>query len=393
MSDEAKGITQKELGERLRKAREAVGLTQASAAAEIDMARTTIVAIEQGNRRVRMDELQSLARVYKTSANSLLRQEAVHVDLSPQFRKLSASSADAEVAAQLLADLSKAEVELENLLGVAKATHYPPERPIGPGDIRLQAEQDALELRQRLGLAQAPVQDIVTLLELDLGIRVFLRRLPGNISGLFAYDDAIGACILLNANHPKTRRTQSAAHELGHFVSQRRRPEILTLDQVDNSREERYATAFGRAFVTPARAVIQKFQEVTSGASHLTRRHVIMLAHYFGVSREAMVRRLEELSLTKSGTWEWFQKNGGITDEQERQVLGDLAAQDRAGPEANRPTTLRLAMLAEQAWRRDLLSEGQLARLLKLDRVQLRELLDGFDMEGDSADEPPRLAR
>ena len=63
----------KQIGERLRKARETAGITQADAAAETGMARTTLVAIEQGQRRVRMDEIQLLARLYKISANALLR--------------------------------------------------------------------------------------------------------------------------------------------------------------------------------------------------------------------------------------------------------------------------------------------------------------------------------
>src|SRR5581483_7300570 len=130
----------------------------------------------------------------------------------------------------------------------------------------------------------------------------------------------------------------------------------------------------------------QKFQEVTAGAAQLTRRHVIVLAHIFGVSREAMVRRLEELRLTKAGTWEWFERNDGITDEQERQVLGDLRAADAGKADADRPTTLRLSLLAAEAYKRDLLSEGQLARLLKIDRVELREMLDGLDTEGGEAD-------
>src|ERR1019366_5599192 len=105
----------------------------------------------------------------------------------------------------------------------------------------------------------------------------------------FAYDEALGACMLLNANHPRERRTQTAGHETGHFISTRRDPEILHLDQGENSREERYANAFGRALLTPARAVLQKFQELTAGSERLTRRHVIILAHFFGVSREAIV--------------------------------------------------------------------------------------------------------
>ena len=388
MSVPAEQLTPTEIGERLRIAREAANKTQADAALAIDVARTTLIAIEQGHRRARLSEVQKLAKLYKTSVNAILRREAVHVDLSPRFRKLEVGRDVKAVdeAVTLLADLAKAEVELENLLGIKRVRNYPPERPLLPGDVRAQAEQDALELRQRLGLGFAAISDVVTLLEMELGIRVFVRRFDGRISGLFAYDDQLGACILLNANHPRERRTQSAGHEMGHFISTRNKPEILHLEDEDNSREERYAHAFGRALLTPPRAVMQKFHEVTAGSSKLTRRHVIVLAHFFGVSREAITRRLEELGLTKTGTWDWFASNGGITDEQARQVLGDLTPQDTQKIEADRPMTLRLNLLAAEVHRRGLLSEGQLARLLRLTRVELRESLEGVESDETDSD-------
>src|SRR5260221_4487035 len=146
-------IIPENLGERLRIARENAKLTQEGAADAINVARTTLVAIEQGQRRLRMGELQKLAKTYGSSVNALLRQEAVHVDLAPRFRKmLDAKDTAAAQAADLLANLAKAEVELENLLGVKRVQNYPPERPLLPGDIRSQAEHDATELRNRLGL-------------------------------------------------------------------------------------------------------------------------------------------------------------------------------------------------------------------------------------------------
>lgn len=381
-----------DLGERLRLAREAANLTQKQAADAIAISRTTLVAIEQGQRRVRMDELQQLAKLYSTSVNAVLRRESVHVDLMPRFRKLIGSNDFAATAAtELLANLARAEVELENLLGIKRARNFPPERPILSGDVRMQAEQDALELRQRLGLGFAPVVDIVTLLEMELGVRVYVRRFEGNVSGVFAYDETLGACILLNANHPRERRNQTGGHELGHFISVRNEPEVLHTDEPESSREERYANAFGRSFMTPAGAVRQKFQEVTAGSPRLTRRHVIVLAHFFGVSREAMVRRLEELGLSKKGTWDWFAANGGITDEQVAQVLGDLRTSDQYKAEADRPTTLRLNLLAAEAYKQELLSEGQLARLLHLDRVELRELLHDMEDQEGEADGAPTL--
>ncbi len=382
-----------DVGRRLRIARETAGMTQSDAATTINVARTTLVAIEKGQRTARTAELLPLARLYGTSVNSLLRHESVYVDLVPRFRKLPDCKDDSSAkAARLLADLVRAEVELENLLGITPSRNYPPQRPLVQGDVRAQAENDAAELRHRLGLGLAPVRDLVSLLEMDLGIRVYIRPLGSRVSGLFAYDEQVGACVLLNANHPRERRVQSAAHELGHFVSSRQSPDVLFRDGRASSREERYANAFGRAFLTPARTVMLRFRDMTQGSSHLTRRHVILLAHTFGVSREAMVRRLEELKLAKSGTWDWFEANGRITNEQAGQVLGDLAAVDTDHIiEAKRPMTLRLSLLAAEAWRQELLSEGQLARLLQLDRLELREILDGVEVEGGDAGGAPKL--
>ena len=376
-----------ELGERLRIAREAAKITQAAAAAAARMARTTLVAIEQGQRKARIDELQVLAKLYGTSVNALLRREAVHVDLVPKYRKLTEQTDPAvEAAGRLLTDLVKAEVELENLLGIHRVRNYPQQRPILPGDVYLQAEQDALEVRHWLGLGLAPISDMNGLLELQLGVRMFVRKLPTRISGLYAFDDTVGACVLMNAVGRRSRRQYTAAHELGHLVSSRGDPDILLDGSQEKAREERYANAFARGFLLPARAVMQQFQELTVGASHLSRRHVILLAHVFGVSREAMVRRLEELKLAKPGTWDWFQSHGGITDVQERQVLGDSALIDTDRGDANGSAPIRLNQMAAEAWQKDLLSEGQLARLMHLDRVALRELLDALADDPSEAD-------
>lgn len=372
-----------ELGERLKVARETANMTQDTAAKAVGIARTTLVAIEKGQRNARLDEIQALSRAYGVSANMLLRQEAVHVDLLPRFRSLpDTEDAGINQAARMLNDLVRAEVELENVLGIQRAYNYPAEKTILPGDVRKQAEHDAQNLRNWLGLGEGPIQDIFVLLELQLGVRVYSRKLAPKVSGLFAYDDEVGACILINACHRKDRRTQSGAHELGHFIATRRRPEIYQDEKYENSREERYANAFGSSFLTPARAVMEKFKELTIGSTHLTRRHIILLSSFFGVSRQAMVMRLEELGLTKKGTWDWFMDNGGITDEQARQVLGETAFDSNP---ADGTHSSRLFLLAIEAWKKDLVSEGQMSEMLKLDREKVRELLD--EAEEDEADD------
>jgi Zn-dependent peptidase ImmA (M78 family)/DNA-binding XRE family transcriptional regulator len=371
------------LGERLKIARETASITQDAAAKAAGIARTTLVSIEKGQRPARLDEIQALSRFYGVSANSLLRQEAVHVDLVPRFRSLpDTGGVGIEQAARVLSDLVRVEVELENILGIHKAYNYPAEKTILPGDVRKQAEQDAQSLRNWLGIGEGPIQNLFALLELQLGVRVYARKLDAKVSGLFAYDEAVGACILINAGHRQDRRILTGAHELGHFIATRRRPEIYQDERHENSREERYANAFASAFLMPARAVMEKFKELTIGSSHLTRRHIILLAHFFSVSRQATVLRLEELGLTKKGTWDWFMDNGGITDEQVRQVIGPAAYGPVPGEEAQ---SSRLFLLAIEAWKKDLISEGQMSEMLKLDREKVRELLD--EAEEDETDD------
>jgi Zn-dependent peptidase ImmA (M78 family)/DNA-binding XRE family transcriptional regulator len=379
MLSELEARDPRELGERLRAARSKAGLTQEEAARALDLARTTVVALEKGQRRVRPEEFRAMAELYHQSVNALLRPGAVHVDLAPRFRALAgASESPAAEATRLLGDLASAEVELERLVGQPLRPNYPPERPILPGDVREQAEDAAAELRHRLGLGSAPIADVVSLLELELGIRVFVRPLPsGSISGLFVYDDDLGACVLLNRNHPRTRRALTAAHELGHLVSARRQPGVVDLASGPQSREEKYATAFGLAFMMPGPLVRQRYWEFRRETGRFSPRHLILMAHAFHVSVEAMCRRLEGFGLVPSGTWDSL-KDRGFTGEAVRQVLGD-------GPETEeRPVVPpRLWLLAAGAYQRGLLSEGQLARMLHMDRVEVREMLDALGAEED----------
>ena len=162
--------------------------------------------------------------------------------------------------------------------------------------------------------------------------------------------------------------------------------EILYRNDKSNSREERYANSFGRALLTPARAVMQKFEEVTAGSNKASRRHIIVLAHYFGVAREAIVRRLEELSLVRPETWDWFQANGGITDEQARQVLGDLAVPDVAKGRSRSADNSAPEPPRSGSRQTGVLSEGQLARLLRVDRIELRDILTNEELEGSEGD-------
>lgn len=74
------------LGARLREARNAGGWTQEQAAEAIDASRTTMTAIEKGERTIRPDELVQLAKLYGRKVSSLLRPGEPVEDFSVQLR-------------------------------------------------------------------------------------------------------------------------------------------------------------------------------------------------------------------------------------------------------------------------------------------------------------------
>src|SRR3546814_604518 len=106
------------IGERLRIARNGAGLNQEDAAKALAVSRPTIIAIEKGQRKVRLDELDRLAGLYGITLNRLLAQEAIQLDLHGRFRRIDVNETHAVEVLALLNGLARASVELERLLGI-----------------------------------------------------------------------------------------------------------------------------------------------------------------------------------------------------------------------------------------------------------------------------------
>lgn len=371
-------VDPKKLGHRLKEARLLASITQEQAANKIEVARTTVVAIEKGNRKIRPVELATLCKLYNVSASQLIKEEKIAVDFAIRFRKDQRcdDNADAsQYAVQLLTDLSNAAVELERILGRTSNYVWLPEQPLLHGNLIRQAEDAANSLRHRLGLGLAPINDIVSLFEIELGFRIFIRPIDSKISAAFAFDPAIGPCVLLNSKHPAKRRSFSVAHEGGHYISSRDMLDVYYDNRIESSREEKYANAFAREFLMPAAAIRQRFYDTQNREGKFSPRHLIILAHTFHVTPEAMCRCLETIKLLKNGTYDSLRERG-FNGQAVSQVLGDQVD--------SKPLSLppRLAFLAAEAYNEGYLSEGQLSDMLHLDQVELRSLLEAFDAGG-----------
>lgn len=372
-------LDQVELGERLRIARTTAGQTQEESAQALGLARTTMVAIERGERPLRAQELMTLARLYGTSVNALLRKEAVHVDLVAQFRRPLGRHVEAgeEVdAIRLLHQLAASSAELEQRLGKARRQEYPPETPIARAHVEQQAEDLASELRQRLGLGLGPIPDMFALCELEIGMRIFVRSIASEIAGVFAFHPALGACVLVNAKHPRARQTWTLAHEVGHLLTNRSATDVCA-SAGRKVPTERFADLFAAAFLMPGPTMRKRFAEVVEADSKFSARHLVLLSRRYYVSVEAMSRRLEHLELLPPGTYDRL-KRAGTTRQLVSQILGEEPVAEQP------PRLLRLPLLAAEAHAEGLLSEEQVANMLALDLIEVRQLLDDLDETGEN---------
>ena len=367
----------KVLGHRLQEARKARGLTQQQAADTLAVARTTVTALEKGDRRVRPDELIQLARLYARPVSSLVGSREPVADFAVQFRSGQGSDRPQQIeeeqdqAVQDFQTLCEDYLYLETLNGTRMQQSYPPQYVIDGIPTEDAAENVASAERNRLGLGDGPVLRLREILENDVGIRVFYDILPSRVAGAFSYTEELGGCVLVNARHPEERRRWSMAHEYGHFLTSRFRSELTILGAFERvPASERFADAFARSMLMPAPGLLRRFHQIAQESEgRVTAAEVCRIAHYYFVSVEAMMLRLEELRLLPRGAWERLRGRGfKVREAQEQLGLASIPRDDGFLP-------LRYKFLAVRAYEEGNLTEGELARLLRVDRVSARRVV------------------
>lgn len=386
-ADPLESLDPRELGARLRAARNARGWTQQEAAEHLGVARTTMTAMEKGERRGRPEELIRLAGLYGRKLSELLRPGMPSESFTVQLR--GALPPEDSEGSELLPTIRELErlcddyLELERVGSASLPQRYPPPYPIDGVDPEQGAEDVATAERNRLGLGEGPLLNLRSLLEHDVSLRIFYPVFPSRIAGMFAFTQEYGGVIAVNRSHPPERRRHSLAHEYGHFLTDRYHSEVTLLQGYERRPAgERFAEAFARAFLMPAAGLRRRFHEVSrQRGGRPTPGDVCRLAHLYFVSVEAMTRRLEELGLIPGGTWERLREQGFRVGEAQR-LLG-LA--ERPANEDLLPARYRY--LAVEGWQRGELSEGQLAAFLRVDRLTARGIVQELGLERSSGDE------
>jgi Zn-dependent peptidase ImmA (M78 family) len=291
--------------------------------------------------------------------------------------------AELEAAVSELELIADDYLELERITKAPLVRHYPLPYDITNLKVSEAAEELAAAERNRLGLGDGPLVELRETLEADVGIRIFALPLPSPVAALFAYSDEVGACIAINAKHPRERQRWSMAHEYGHFLTSRQRAEITVLFAYRRVPEsERFADAFAARFLMPSTGLTRRFNDLRRARSGIpTAGDLLQLAHSYRVSFQALVIRLEDMDLLPSGTLDRLELRG-FKPEQGRKLL-DLAAEE---PDIEL-LPLRYQYLAVEAYRQGLITEGQFARLLRRDRLSARSIAQSLSHRRPLTDE------
>ncbi len=241
----------RELGERLRRSREYLGLSQGEVAEVLGISRPAITQIEAGRRKVSTLELAKLARLFGQPYEHFLGEvpELVEDETSQALFRAARDLTDEDRQqvlrfAQFLRNAGRAPAPEGASLAMTTVAQRQ--------QARLKGSTKAVQRWVQLGLDPNFSVDIFSVIEDE---RVWLLFEP--LDGLFGFfdraDDIAG--IVIQSKHPVRCSLLTAAHEYGHYVlghaqSQDSRKELFS-SAADLALQEIEAQAFAAEFMMP----------------------------------------------------------------------------------------------------------------------------------------------
>jgi Zn-dependent peptidase ImmA (M78 family)/transcriptional regulator with XRE-family HTH domain len=376
-------IDPRQFGQRLAEFRKACGKTQEDVAKHLEMSRPTYIAIEKGNRRATPDEIVKLAAFCNRSVHELVRPTAPVVELEPHLRAaIDQSREGASAVYDAIRELQQLAVdyrELEQIVGAKPFENYPPEIRVPGSRLADFAEDVAARERSRLHLGDGPVLQLRQVLENNVGIRVFGIPTASNIAGMYAFVAELGYCILINSKHPRERQRWTLAHEYGHFLADRHKPGVDYTRHMERvPAGERFADLFAMCFLMPATGVRQHYFDVVNSRGDFQVADLCRLASFYMVSVQALTLRLESLGLIRKGTWDMLAEQGFKPE----MAKHNLRLEPRESVTME-PYPTRYKALAVLAFCEEKLTEGELAKYLRTDRVSARKIVRDWKSRAD----------
>jgi len=333
------------IGERLKAARRAAGLSQRALAEAAGLSAMAISKYERGQDVPSSAVLLRLAQALNVKTEYFLRPVTVTIT-APSYRRRTSLPRKQEytIMGQIQEWLERY-LDVESLFGGPFCFTLPANldrRVISPDDV----ERIALNLRQAWDLGLNPLESLVDVLE-EQGIKVGLVDGHEGFDALTFWADDQVPVVVVKRDLPGDRQRFNLAHELGHLV----------LEPAAGIDAEKAAYRFAGAFLVPAPAARSKL-----GAQRQTLdlHELHLLKHRYGVSMQAWIYRAKDLGILSESAaarlFREFREQGWY-----RQEPGDQIPPE----EPERMKRLVLRALAE-----DIISRSRAAELLGMPLAQ-----------------------
>lgn len=362
------------LPDRLRLAREFVGLTQVEVSQRAGIGESSLSEFESGKREPSLTQLEALARTYHRSWTWFMESTPVETGPLVLWRQRPASGSPA-IETRFL-ELCRSFRRLEVLEREPAAPPLPGATGRASDWNYRMASELARTVRGTLALGDRPAPALLGVLEEVWKVKVFhLDFEPEGTAASHSSED-IGAAILLNRHSVRWRRNHDLAHELFHLITWNVfHGDAGARDDAAWEQEEKLATNFAAALLMPEEAFRAAVDERTHDG-RIGPEALHDVARSFDVSIESAIWRLHF-------TYGRRPEEGAATRdliEKAKALTPSLTfRQDSPPPEF----PARFEALAWRALRAGRLSVATFARTMNLSRAQVLRLLDQKGWNGE----------
>jgi Zn-dependent peptidase ImmA (M78 family)/DNA-binding XRE family transcriptional regulator len=276
------------ISQQLRQLRLARGLSLEGLAQQMGgvVTKQALSKYEQGKAHPTPTVLTKLATALGVKAVDLVRDPGVTVEFTAYRKRAALGKRAQERVQSQVAEAIRQRVRLQQIIGQTEDQHIPFQR------LHIETLNDvegaAEQLRRQWNLGVDPIGNLTALLE-DHSIHIIELETDDGFDGLAAVARDVdrrilAATVVSRRGVPGERQRLSLAHELGHLVLHLH----ATLD------EERAAFRFSAALLAPAQVVRQR---VGTRRTFIQLAELILLKQFFGLSIQALLRRLHDLSI------------------------------------------------------------------------------------------------
>jgi len=281
-------------GERLKSARKMSGFSMAALADKAGRAVTkqAISKYEKGLMNPGGDALVALSRALGVKSDYFFRAQKVSLG-EFEFRKKSRLGRKEEERIKYRTlDFLERYLEIEDILGERAVFKNPLSAPHvhKPED----AEKAAIEVRRKWKLGEAPISNLMELLE-DNGIRIHEIETDDNFIGISAWADDI-PIIAVRHQDDLLRKRFTISHELGHI--------LLKIDgKNDPKSREKLCHTFAGAFLLPEKVIKA---ELGKKRNKIALWELKKIKGIYGISIQAVMARARQLEIISEHAYRNF---------------------------------------------------------------------------------------